>query len=449
MVDIVPENSAPAPAEKVKINTLKIEIAPPVGEASPINPNNGQLVTDEVQPSTNHEQVLSREAFMQERGFVGGFISELLDKAKFTKANSKDEQVQLEDALTALKIKLTQTEQPVVITQQERAILEKLVLNYPPVGSDQLLGQLTQTRSNIMTLVSNYFGEQTGPILENPQQTEIKITETDTLQKAAQELGLLTSEAGPIDQDHWLTQLMSEAYRGLLSPEEMAGFLQGLSPEGRLIVTARDLRPESAFWQSFLSGQVGEAAEAKADSANQDSKKIGKVIGEWAQGKKALRLLLEEKLEAKKKKIMVKARVDFQDKGDQAVIIKAQEEIHQLEKDFYGLDKADKLNIRAQNFLSNLSLFYQQLPSQEPVAQSAWFDLINGEGDTKKTLLALFSALKIQDIDGELTSIMASTLERHVAKGLKLGGAIGAFALIFVLMQLYTGAMSGEGSSGQ
>ena len=300
-----------------------------------------------------------------------------------------------------------------------------------------------------MTLVNGYFGEQTGTVLADSNETKIKITETETLQEAAQDLGLLTANIGKIDQDHWLSQLMSEAYRGLLSPEEMAGYLRSLSPEGRLILTAHDLSPESTFWQSLLNGQAGDSAEAKADVQNPKPKKIEDPVGRWAQNQKVLRLLLQEKLEVKKKQIMMKARGEYQASGDQALIVHAQEEIDQLEANFYGLRKADKLNTRAQSFLTNLSMLYQQLPSQEPEIQLAWLNLIKGEGDMGKTLAGLLSALKVDDIDRELTSLTASVLEKFTAKGIKLGRTVGIFALIFILMQLYTGAMGGEGSGGQ
>lgn len=442
---------APKPPQgKLTIGVL--EVSPVVGKVTPIDQQTGQSSSDEAAPLTAKELLMPRENFLMERGFVGSFVSNLLASARLPENSSEADRAQWQSDLANLQKKLSQTEPLAVITQAERAILEKLTLNYPPVSADRLGQQSLQTRSHLMTLINSYFGEQTG-LLTDPQQQEVKITETDTIQAAANALGLLSAETSAINGDHWLSQLMSDAYRGLLSPEEMAQYLQNLSLPGRLLITAKDLSPDSGFWQSFLTSEVGQAAEDKAKTLK-SGQPLEERVGQWIGSRKTLRVLLEERLETKKNKLKKQAQIDYQNSGDENVLRKAQEEIAQLEADFYGLNKAENLNERARGFLTNLSTLYQSLSNQEPAAQKAWFEVVNlekaaDEKEKKKRLMSLLSILQVGEIDDRLTTLAASTLEKYAARGIKLGGTIGAFALLFVLMQLYTGAMSGEGSGGQ
>lgn len=424
-----------------------------IGPTTSINTDNGQPDTQHESIPRTSERQLNKEVFQDERAYVGQFTLQLLDKAQLNEGDNNSEN---QSALAVLKEKLKAGASNIALTQDEMKILEKLSYSYPPPLTDESQAQGLITHSHLRTLLSSYYGEEVQNILKNENANTIDLKEVNRIEEAARGLGLLTVDS-EIDQNHWLCQTMSAAYRGLIMPNEIAQYMQFLSPKDRLLITPADFSPDSEFGQHFLDKEKITNLDPHTQNSTTQSLKHG--LGEKLKNLPTLRVLLQERLDKKIEKIQQEASIEIYKAQQQltnpeeteeriALIQKnAQTEAHNLEAEFYGLGDSKKLNERATTFLQRLNVFYSHLPQQEPSLQKAWLTLLssqnqNDEEDNKTKAVAINQLMSAFGLDNNYR-FEPGKWEKKGVKVAKIGFGLGVVALLFMLMQLYSG-MSGS-----
>jgi len=424
-----------------------------IGSSTSIDSNNGQPDTQPESTPKTSERQLNKEVFQVERAYVGQFALQLLNKAQLSEADNNPEN---QSALAVLKERLTAEASNNTLTQDEMEILERLSYSYPlPLtGESQAQGLLNHV--HLRTLLSSYYGEEVQNALKDESVNTINLKDTSQIEEAARGLGLLTVDS-EIDQNHWLCQTMSAVYQGLIIPDEIAEYMQFLSPKDRLLITPADFSLDSEFGQHFLDKEKIINLNPHTQSNTAQSLKHG--LGEKFKNLPALRILLQERLDKKIEKIQQEASIEIYKAQQQltnpeeteekiALIQKnAQTEVQNLEAEFYGLRDPKKLNEKATTFLQRLNDFYSYLPQQEPSLQNAWLTLLSlqdqDDEENNKTKAMAINQLMLAFGLNNNYRFEPGKWERKGVKVAKIGFGVGVVVALFMLMQLYSG-MSGN-----